>query len=250
MKLDQIQLEREAIQSLSELYEKAMACHELYERAHLALPESLKRFLGIHESRGEVTPEKIFKQSHVPPPNEPSRPAEASDDWIYIRTRDASVNSLVLAFLRSSNGPLRPREISELISRANPEAASGSVANAGTRLQADNSIERTDEGWRLLRPEIAGVVSGDFLWARPSTLSKQDVAAHRRDAILHLLSQFPSGLQVVQIVEQLRLCPWVQAPSSKDLLKADMEVLESRGLVRQRGNSRKWELVPAGEEFR
>jgi hypothetical protein len=69
------------------------------------------------------------------------------------------------------------------------------------------------------------------------------MAAHRREAILHILQTFRSGLQTVQIVERLREFAWVKAPVNKDLLKGDMDVLVGEGKVRHSGNSKKWVLA-------
>jgi hypothetical protein len=76
-----------------------------------------------------------------------------------------------------------------------------------------------------------------------SAFGIHDVAAHRRESILHILSGYTTGLQIVQIVDQLRKCSWVHAPVNKDLLKADMEVLQEREKARRRGNSKKWEAL-------
>ena len=70
---------------------------------------------------------------------------------------------------------------------------------------------------------------------------KSEIAGHRRDAILHVLSNFDSGLQTRQLVEQLGRCSWVHAPVNKDLIKTDLEMLAELGKVRRRGNSKKWE---------
>ena len=74
--------------------------------------------------------------------------------------------------------------------------------------------------------------------------NKQELAAHRRVGVLHLLRLHPAGLQTTQILEQLRNCAWLHAPVNKELIQADMEFLEGQKKVRRRGNSKKWELVP------
>ena len=223
---DDIQNEQDALQSLMELYDLAKRCHMLYEELKVVSPHVAFRPL-----------------THIPPPDRPEAPREATDEWIWIRLSDAVVSSVILAALRSSTEPMRARDVKEFVLNALPNAASGSIPNAGTRLQEDGVIERIDDGWKLLRPESAGIIHGGFLWANPSVLMKPEIAAHRRDAILHILRHFPTGLQVVQIVEQLKQCPWVHAPVNKDLLKADMGVLAEQRKVRQRGNSGKWELI-------
>jgi hypothetical protein len=96
----------------------------------------------------------------------------------------------------------------------------------------------------LLKVEKAGLVRDGRLWAPPGVFAKPEMAAHRREAILHVLKHFPTGLQTVQIVEQLRNCSWLHAPVNKDLLKLDMESLLEAKKVRRRGNTKKWELAP------
>jgi hypothetical protein len=49
-------------------------------------------------------------------------------------------------------------------------------------------------------------------------------------------------LQTVQIVEELHNCSWVQAPVNKDLLKADLEILRTKGKIK-RGSSKKWGIT-------
>jgi hypothetical protein len=123
-----------------------------------------------------------------------------------------------------------------------PTVSSGSISNIGTRLNG-KSIQRQDDGWVIVDPSKAGIIKDGFLWGPPSIFEKHELAAHRRDAILHLLKHYNAGLQAVQIVEQLHNCHWIQAPINKDLLKADLEVLQQAGKIRRRGNSKKWELV-------
>ncbi len=55
---NRIQAETEAIQSLVQLYDQARKCQDLFERAQMALPEPLKRFLGLDvaEYRSSATP--------------------------------------------------------------------------------------------------------------------------------------------------------------------------------------------------
>jgi hypothetical protein len=65
-------------------------------------------------------------------------------------------------------------------------------------------------------------------------------------AILHVLGQFPGGLQIVQIVEMLLdKSPWFHRdiPCNKDHVKEDMEELAAQQKVRRQGNSKKWVLA-------
>jgi hypothetical protein len=233
-----IDAERAATKSLMELYDQAEKCQQLHEAAGMSVPEPVKRFLGVSEQ--STKPGASSDVASVAPPVY-NPPPEAARDWISIEAGEASVSSVALAILRRS-GIMRPRDLNESVLNILPNATAGSVANMGTRLQG-TAIDRTGEGWKLLDKGVAGVITDDRLWGPVSAFSIQDLAAHRRESILHILKGYPTGLQTVQIVEQLKKCSWVQAPVNKDLLKADMEVLQEKGKVRHRGNSKKWEVV-------
>jgi hypothetical protein len=232
--------EREAVKSLMDLYDLAKRCQQLHEAASLPVPDPLKRFLGMSDHQGTGTATK--REASVEPPfHQP--PPEAEGDWVSIPVAEASVSSVALAILRQA-GMMRARDLNEAVLAILPEATAGSVANMGTRLQG-TVIDRTEDGWKLLDTEAAGIITDDRLWGPISVFGVHDIAAHRREAILHILSTYPTGLQIVQIVEQLRKCSWVHAPVNKDLLKADMEVLQRQDKARRRGNSKKWEAVSA-----
>ena len=248
MNWERIDAERLALQSLMDLYEQAKKCQQLFEGAQMALPEALQRFLGVSEHTAKSTPQHQRQSAVIPPPERTNAPEGAGPDWIWIDARSASATAVALAFLRSAaDAPVRPKDLFAQITTVLPGALNGTIANIGTRLGGE-VIERGNEGWRLLKPEMAGIIHDGLLWAPPSVLSKQELAAHRRDAILHILKHFPTGLQTVQLVEQLSNCPWVHAPVNKDLLKADMEVMDSERKVRRRGNSKKWEISPEDQQ--
>ncbi len=238
MNWGRIDAEREALKSLMDLYDLAKKCQQLHEAAEMPVPESLKRFLGMSEHTGNTNIAKeggsVGPPAHKPPP-------EAAADWISIEVSGASVSSVALAILRRA-GTMRPRDLNETVLNKLPTATAGSVANMGTRLQG-TVIDRTEDGWKLLDTEAAGIITNERLWGPVSAFGTQDIAAHRRESVLHILKAYPTGLQIVQIVDQLRKCSWVHAPVNKDLLKADMEVLQKQDKARRRGNSKKWEVV-------
>jgi hypothetical protein len=245
--LGRLKAELLATQTLLDLFERAEKCRALYEEAEMALPEPLKRFLGLIESsngHGSALPYVV-----IPGPRRSKQPPEAGPDWIWISAKSASTQSVVMALLRQAPSPIRARDMVELVQEVLPEVPKGSVANVGTRLSG-KEIERTDAGWSLRSPELAGVLFDGQLWGPPSIFGKYELAAHRRGAILHLLSFTPAGLQATQIEEQLRRCSWLKAPVNKDLLKEDINFLSGSGerKIRRRGASRKWELTPEGYE--
>jgi len=59
--------------------------------------------------------------------------------------------------------------------------------------------------------------------------------------VLHVIR--PQPLQIMQILQVLEGCDWVHAPLSKDLLKADLQVLDAENRAKRIGNSGKWRAV-------
>lgn len=232
--------ERAAIESLSKLYAAAKECERLHGVANLPLPVALLRLLG---ETGSGNGSGDRRANGVQPPTPPEAPPGAKPDWIYIDVREGTVATVLLGVLRSAISPLRYRDLQEQIARHLPNANPGSVANAGARF-ADAGIIERDGGWALLKPEKAPAIYQGFLWGPASLFNKQELAAHRRAAILHLLGQSDSGLQAMQLIGAMRKCSWIQAPINKDLVKGDLEVMLRDRLIRRRGNTRKWEVAP------
>ena len=239
---DRLGQEREAIQSLMELLEVADKCRRLHERANMSLPEPLKRVLGIGVN-GMVEPQRI----EVPAPEVKSRPAEAESNWIWFRASEALPTSLVLAVLRAHGSDLTVREVISRTQEYLKKASAGTIANIGTRLDNAGIIERSPDGWRLLKLDRAPVMLEGFLWGPQAIFDKQEVATYRRDMILHVLGFFETGLQLLQLVERLKALDWLHAPANKDLVKADMDLLQQAKKVRRRGNTKKWQVVQEGK---
>jgi hypothetical protein len=235
---DQLLAEQLAIASLQRVYHEAQECKRLFENAGMALPPTLLRLFGDDKVSRPSPPVAV-----IPPPSREHIPAGVKPDWISIYANEASATSITLTIMRKENAPMRPKVLADRVKEILPDVVAGSIYNLGNRLIKDGILESTEEGWKLVKPEFAGVLDNDFLWAPLPALAKADLAAHRREGILHMLRMEPSGLQIVQIVEKLRSSGWMKAPVNKDLLKADMQILEKAELVRLRGNSRKWEVV-------
>jgi hypothetical protein len=235
---DLFNAELEASRSLVDLIEQAKKCQSLYERANMALPEPLRRVLGMNGSGGGNT-----VPSNITPPEKPPMPSDALPDWIWIPVIDAMPTSVVTAILRTAKAPLRPKEIIERVTQVAPEIPAGTIYNVGPRLERRGVIRRNEAGWELADIENAGVIHKGYLWGAPAVFEKQELASQRRAALLYILGFHPTGLQIVQIVQQLKRCPWVVAPINKDLLKEDIAVLFDEGRIRRRGNTRNWELT-------
>ena len=235
---DKFQLEQEAYTTLADLYEHAKRCRLRFDEAGLTIPDGLQRILGLN---GRVVELKDDAGDDIGELERPSAPSEADDEWMWIPVSDAIPQTIVLAVLRAADGPMHPRNIIERVFEIRPDATSGGVYNVGPRLDG-KLIERGDAGWRLIDQESAPVLYSENLWGPVSVFGKQDLAAHRRHAIVHILKRHQSGLQVIQIVEALRKCEWMKSPVNKDSLKGDVEVLLAAGKIERRGNSRKWAI--------
>jgi hypothetical protein len=243
MNYDQLNAEMDAVQRFIRLIEHAKECKMAYDRARMPLPESLQHFFGMNGAKPE---EKV--PSHIPPPERPEMPPGGEDDWIWINVNKAGATNVTLAILRGANESIRAKDLVADVMNILPEVHRGTIANLGNRLEGD-IIERSKDGWRLIDPEKAGLISDGLFWGPPELFTKQELAAHRRDAILHILGHFEVGLQTSQIIEQLRKCLWVKAPVNKELVQDDIEILRQDGKIKRRGNSTKWELIKEQDEI-
>jgi hypothetical protein len=224
----------EAYEKFAKALQELEASKRLFETAGEPLPEKLKEFFGLHRNGSSVAPLVT-----VTPLPRNHRPLEAENDWISVPLDEATATTLVLAVLKRAGKPLPAKEVVEAVGELNPNITRGSIHNIGTRLDK-KLIAREENGWVLIDPRKATIIDDGYLWGPRDVFDKQDLAAHRREAILHILGILPGGLQTVQIVEMLRRTEWVHAPASKDLVKADMEQLEADNKVKRMGNSRKW----------
>jgi len=230
--------ESQAYASLAELMTAATQTKLLFSNAGLDIPAPLARLFG-HEQADEAK----SRVSNIPRLPDPKRPSEAENDWLWVKKDDMLVGGLVLASLRQDGGNVRPKEMLERIAAIRPDIPSGSIYNIGPRLDKSGVIAREEDGWRLLDPQHAPVLVGDHLWGPREVFTKTELACHRRYVILHILQSFRSGLQIVQIVDQLVDYGDCRSPISKDLVKVDMNILTEAGSVKRSGNTRKYILT-------
>lgn len=246
MSFDRFAAEQAALRGLLDLIEKANQCRVLYERAGMALPEPLQRFLGVAASNG--SPQQAQQPTiSIPPLERYPHPGEWEPGWIWIDVASATPTSLVLALLREANKPLRAPDVAERVNALIPSIPAGTVFNLGKRL-ADSLIRRTVDGWELVALEKAPLLFDGLLWGPAKVFVKSELAAHRREALMHILNTAPGGLQAAQLTEYAKSCQWIYAPVAKELIQDDLELLFKQGKVRRRGNSRKWELIQADKE--
>jgi hypothetical protein len=237
MEYDLLTAEQEATRSLMELFEQAKKCQQLHERAQMTLPEPLKRMLGMSTNG---TKKAVMS---IPPPERPPLPIGADSDWVCIKAEDAYPTSVALAFLREVGGPVAAKDVVSGVIQILPEVRPGSISNLGTRLDG-KEINRSKDGWELINPDTAPILSDGIIWALPAMFSMQELAVHRREAVLHLIRTVRAGLQTSQIIEHLQNCSWVHAPVSKELVQDDVEYWFKKGKIKRSGNSKKWVVKP------
>jgi hypothetical protein len=244
-----IEQELRAYASFAALLTKVEECRGLFDEAGLAYPEPLQRMLGHLTGlmmNGAMAPRPSI---HIDPPPAPPRPPGVGDGWIWVPINVLTAQVCVLAVLRAADGaPVPVRQIkSEVISRGS-SSNDGSILNIGTRLEDAGTIARAKDGWRLLDLSKAPILNGKYAWGTEEMFSKNEIAARRRDGIVHVLGCFRDGLQSAQILTQLQDCPWFKGPLNKDQLKLDLEELKKAQRIR-RGMQRKW-IVVANAEHR
>lgn len=231
--------EAAAYASLQGLMQEAQRTKELFDAASLPVPAPLARMLG-----GEEESENGVRRGvEIPPLPGPPRPSGVPSEWVWIYVDDCMSGTLVQACLREFDGSAKPKQLVDRITSLRPDLGAGGIYNVGPRLEKSGTITRRDGAWNLVSPEEVPKTQGKHVWASVKDFQKQEVASHRRMIIVHLLKMYKGGLQVAQIVEQLSRFDQCKAPVSKDLVKADMEILAGEKKVRRTGNSKKWVVV-------
>lgn len=232
----------EAFAAFTKLLQDADECRVRFEEVRIELPEPLRRLLGSVDStsaNSNGNGKSIRIDPHVPA----TRPVGVPDSWICVPLSKSNLQTLVLGVLRAANEPVPPRGIIAEGEARGIHVNDGSLGNIGTRLEKAKTIERReDEGWVLMDTSRAPILSGPYAWGASEWFNVHELAARRREVILHILGYFRDGLQNMQILTQLGGCPWLKTPFSKDLLKVDMLELQKEGKVK-RGSSRKWALA-------
>lgn len=243
MQTGSFESETRAYAAFMKWIEDAKEVRDLFESCRLPIPAPLARSMNIvptttnNERRGTLIP---------PAPDAPDRPQEAQHDWIWVKAKDLVETTLVLAVLRQASSTLSFRELVERVTKFKPDLNSGSVSNIGTRLGKTKSIERGDDGWKLIDKSAAPILTTGrevYAWGPTSIFQKQDLAQHRRVLIEHLLKASPKGLMNLQIVEQLSEADYCRAPATKDLVKGDLLAMSEQGKVKRVGNTRKYRLA-------
>ena len=181
-------------------------------------------------------------RSTIPPPPTPAKPPEWKKDWVWVRLSELTPTSLVLGLLRRENRPVLPSEMVAMTRQYHPDINQGTIYNLGLRLR-DKRIENGGNGWTLIDPATAPVIHDEYAWGPPSVFQSFDLAAFRREAVLHVLRAVsPDGLMAMQIVRHLQQFKSPRVPVDKTMMKVDLDILQGKEKVKQIGNSRKWAL--------
>jgi hypothetical protein len=106
----------------------------------------------------------------------------------------------------------------------------GSIHNIGTRLDEAGVIVRSAAGWQLLRREKVARVSGGRVMGQPEAFQAMEIAAHRREAEMAYFQAY-GRLSRSQLIALLQQSDWVSAPVNVNLLRADLQALQSAKLI-------------------
>lgn len=234
-----LKAETEAYRGLADLLEQADKVRTLFEQAGSPLPDALQRLVRSNGHTRAPSLVAEFRPSSVPP--------DADAEWVWVDLKSATPGTLALAVLRGAGIPLTTREIHERLRKLPKmsDVAMGTIANTGTRALENGLITRSEDGhWQLTESDKAGIIHSDYVWGKTHAFQMQELASHRRNAIVHLLRLNPVGLQATQILAHLQKRDLVrpEIPVSKALIKTDLETMDGER-VRRRGNSKKWEAI-------
>ncbi|MCE9547510.1 MAG: hypothetical protein K8T25_18730 [Planctomycetia bacterium] len=238
-----IDREMRALTALQAVIADAKRARQLFEDAGLEVPAPLIRLFG--SSAGQ---QRNTAPLQIPPLDVPKRPVEAAQDWIWVPLNKCVPMTLVKAFLRANNGPLNPKAIVREVKELLPDATVGGIYNVCPRLEKSKVIERTDDGWKLVKSEEAPVILDGYAWGPVEVFQSYEHTFRRREIILHILRHSQGGLQIVQLVNQMRAFGYYKGTVNKDLVKGDIETLRAEKQIKRIGGSRKWKAITERED--
>ena len=246
---DRIDIERKAIAAyaLQRVMAEIEACKRVHEQAGLPMPSLPVAMLRPEESPKVNERPALFTIPRPPAPD--GTPLRGfTDKWIYLPLKDAQATSLVLAILNPAVATPLP-ELVTLVQEFKKNVNKGTIANIGTRLFRERLIQRTEKGWTLSHAKASSlVIDGDVIWGEPKDFQPEELAAFRRNMILHVMRSFSDGVQVAQLAKILNPkthCPWFNPtiPVNKFLITADLKALAKENLVTMIPETKKWGLT-------
>jgi len=160
-------------------------------------------------------------------------------DWISVALEDATISTLVLAFLADSQY-LSASGIVSKIRAIHPDTVANSVFNAINRLVAESKITVADADYIIASKDIAPIIEDGYLWGDSDLFYAADVTSYRREVMLALIEKNP-GIVLMDIVRTLENLPWFPKRFNKDSAKTDLEALRTRGAILRRPETKGWE---------
>jgi hypothetical protein len=225
---DKLNARMKATESLMRLYASAKECEALYKKAGLPLPKevALLSSFGEEESKAERQAEKPALIS-IPPPYPPMEKG-----WLSVELTQCLPTTVVRAVLRQAILSMPVAEVIAKLHELGVKVTEGAVANIGTRLDEDGIIKRDAEGWRLASGTSATQMIDGRLHGPVEAFEPADIANHRREAELAYLAEY-SPISRSQLISLLQRSDWVMAPVNVFLVKADLQRLEAKKLIRR-----------------
>jgi hypothetical protein len=205
-----------------------------YRQSGLPVPKLLDGV--VKPAEGQVARSMV-----VLPPARPDAPSGVTDSWIWLDKKDASPQSLVLAFLKEAK-TLGAKELIAKVRAIHKDINPGVLYNVGARLQG-KKIKKSGKNWEIIEGQEVPILYKDHIWAPAKLLSVQEQAAFRRMSVRHLMRGSPEGIKSLDIFKTLDGVDWLKPVSvSKDLIQDDLEAGDG-DWCRQMGVSKKWKLI-------
>jgi hypothetical protein len=159
-----------------------------------------------------------------------------------VRAPDLTETTLVLCALRAA-GSLTTAGVVDAVKQVRPAAVTGTLYNVVARLRDGMVLQSEGGSLRLADIDKAPILHEGAAWGPIPLFQKTEIAAYRRELIVHVLRANKDGLMAMQLVRQLESPDVCRVPSGKDLIKLDLETLKREGKVQKISNSRKWRAV-------
>jgi hypothetical protein len=239
MRESSFEAESKAYAALTELMRSAREVERLFQAAGVDIPPALARMFGDGTTSGGG---KNHRKQIASPMESPDRPQEAQTDWIWVEASELLTTNLILSLMRAEGDKaVTAKHLFECALKYDPNVNQVTIFNVGARIDG-KLIHRGDDGWRLIDPLKVPLMFEGNAWGPVDVFAAPEIAAYRRAVIQHLLKKSFGGLMTMQIVDALKQFDG-KFPVNKDLVRADLEAMQTAGIIKHVGNSRKWTVI-------
>lgn len=229
--------------SLTDVYSAVQNCVVKYREAGLPLPEDINRLLSASEGESKAYQNRTLK---IPP--DPYAPTP--EGWVSVPVASAMPVTLAYSVL-ANKGEMPIKKVIFEVSAFN-QFLTYSAMFAVLRKLKDAKVVTLENGVAAPAadsPRPASIAQDGRVWGPPEAFQPQELAAHRREAIVEILKANGASTRA-EIVEALKRTPWVRARLDPSLIKVDLDVLAKQGSVEREESTPvlRWKLVSQPEQ--